>query len=230
VNGIAARLRGVEERFRRSAERARGSIARGLHDPSTFRAALVDVPAIERDAWMDLVLGFDELHDDGPGLPPDGVPYLPASVDVLLRMVDASELRPSDVFVDVGSGPGRAAAVVHLLTGAEAIGLEIQPALVRAARHLTARLRLSRLSFIQGDAATLAGRMTTGSVFFLYCPFSGARLAKVLDELEPIARTRTLRLCCVNLPLPPRAWLTRKPGASEDLVVHESTFSSWDGR
>jgi SAM-dependent methyltransferase len=216
----------VEERFRSSAERARVSLTRGLHDPSTFRAALLDVPAIERDAWVDLVLGLDELHDDGPGLPPDGVPYLPASVDVLLRMVDASALCASDVFVDVGSGPGRAVAFAHLLTGAEAIGLEIQPALVRAARELTAHLHLSRISFIEGDAATLAGGMTMGGVFFLYCPFSGARLAKVLDDLEPIARTRTIRLCCVNLPLPPRAWLTRKPGASEDLVVHESTFSS----
>ena len=212
----------MEERFRESAARARWSIERGLHDPSTFRAALVDVPASDRDAWLDLVLGLDELHEDGPGLPPDGVPYLPSSVDVLLRMVDASDLRASDVFVDVGSGPGRAAAFVHLLTGAGAIGIEIQPALVRAARGLTSRLHLSAVSLVEGDAAPLAGRMTTGSVFFFYCPFSGARLAKVLDDLESIALTRTLRLCCVNLPLPPRRWLTRKPGGSEDLVVYQT--------
>ena len=212
----------MEERFRRSAERARGSIERGLHDPSTFRAALVDVPVTERDGWLDLVFGLDPLHDDGPALPPDGVPYLPSSVDVLLRMVDASDLRASDVFVDVGSGPGRAMAFVHLLTGARAIGLEIQPALVRTARDLTSRLDLAGVSIIEGDAATLAGRVTTGSVFFFYCPFSGARLAKVLDDLEPIARTRTLRLCCVNLPLPPRRWLTRKPSGGEDLVVYKT--------
>jgi SAM-dependent methyltransferase len=215
----------VQDRFRRSAERARASIERRLHDPSTFRAALVDVPVTERDAWVDLVLGLDELHDDGPALPPDGVPYLPSPADVLLRMVDVSDLRSSDVFVDVGCGPGRAAALVHLLTGAEAIGLEIQPALVRAGRDLTSRLRLGGVSLIEGDAAALAGRMTTGSVFFLYCPFSGARLMKVLDDLEPIARTRPLRLCCLNLPIPPRAWLTRKPGGSEDLVVYSAAGS-----
>ena len=112
--------------------------------------------------------------------------------------------------------------IVHLLTGAAAVGIEIQPALVRAARDLTSRLQLSAISLVEGDAATLAGRMTTGSVFFLYCPFSGARLAKVLDDLEPIARARTLRLCCVNVPLPPRRWLTRKPGGSEDLVVYQT--------
>ena len=88
------------------------------------------------------------------------------SVDVLLRMVDAADVRASDVFVDVGAGPGRAVAFVHLLTGAAAVGIEIQPALVRAARDLTSRLHLSRVSLVEGDAATLAGRMTTGSVFF----------------------------------------------------------------
>jgi SAM-dependent methyltransferase len=215
----------VDERFRRSAEEARQTIVRGLHEPSTFRAALLDVPLTERDIWLDLVLGLDELHEDGPALPPDGVPYLPSSVDVLLRMVDASDLRSSDVFVDVGSGPARAVAFVHLLTGAAAIGLEIQPALVRAGRDLTSRLRLAGVSVIEGDAATLAGRMTTGSVFFLYCPFSGARLARVLDDLEPIARTRPLRLCCLNLPLPPRAWLIREPNGSEDLVVYSTPGS-----
>jgi SAM-dependent methyltransferase len=215
----------VDERFRRSAEKARLTIERGLHDPSTFRAALVDVPVTERDAWLDLVLGLDELHDDGPALPPDGVPYLPSPVDALLRMVDAVDLRSSDVFVDVGSGPARAVAFVHLLTGAEAIGLEIQPSLVRAGRGLTSRLRLAGVSVIEGDAATLAGRMTTGSVFFLYCPFSGARLATVLDDLEPIARRRPLRLCCLNLPLPPRAWLIREPHGSDDLVVYSTPGS-----
>jgi len=144
---------------------------------------------------------------------------------VLLRMVDAADVRSSDVFVDVGSGPARAVAFVHLLTGATAIGLEIQPALVRAGRDLSSRLRLADVSVIEGDAAILAGRMTTGSVFFLYCPFSGARLGRVIDDLEPIARTRPLRLCCLNLPLPPRAWLIPEPNESGDLVVYSTTGS-----
>ena len=45
-------------------------------------------------------------------------------------------MQASDVFVDVGSGLGRAAALVHLMTGARAIGLEVQPALVAAARDI----------------------------------------------------------------------------------------------
>src|SRR4029078_9775031 len=102
-------------------------LERGQHDPSMFRAALLRVPPTERDAWLDLVLRLGELPDDGPALPRDCVPYLPCPVDALLRIVDQAPVRASDVFVDVGSGLGRAAALVHLLTGAATIGLEIQP-------------------------------------------------------------------------------------------------------
>src|SRR5262245_51666960 len=110
----------MEARHLTSAEAARRSIERGLHDPSLFRAALLDVPVGDRDAWVDLVLGLGELPGDGPALPPGGVPYLPCSVDVLLRVIDEAPVRSTDVFVDVGGGPGRAITFVHLLTGAGA--------------------------------------------------------------------------------------------------------------
>jgi hypothetical protein len=215
----------MEARHLLSAEAARRSIERGRHEPSLFRAALLEVPLGERDAWVDLVLGLEELPCDGPALPPGGVPYLPCSVDVLLRTIDEAPVRSTDVFVDVGAGPGRAIVLVHLLTGAGAIGLEIQPELARAAHDLAARLGLSRVRCIEGDAATVAGSMVVGSVFFFYCPFSGERLAKVLDDLEPIARTRPLHICCVQLPLPPRPWLTLEPGPGGELEIYRSTFT-----
>jgi SAM-dependent methyltransferase len=213
----------MEERHLTSAEAARRSIERGHHDPAAFRAALLGVPAGERDAWVDVVLGLDDLPGDGPALPAGGVPYLPCSIEVLLRMIDEAPVKSTDVFVDVGAGPGRVIALVHLLTGAGAVGLEIQPELVHAAHGLTARLGLSRVRCIEGDAAAVAAFMVVGSVFFFYCPFSGARLAKVLDDLEPIACTRQLRVCCVCLPLPPRPWLTRDPGRDGELEIYRAT-------
>lgn len=206
----------------RSAERARSSIAAGLHDPVRFCAALLEVPATERDAWLDLVLGLDDHYDDGPDLPPGGVPYLPCAVEVLLRVIQHAPVGPSDVVVDLGSGPGRAIAFLHLMTGAGAVGIEVQPQLVRAARDLASRLGLARIPTIHGDAAAMAGFMMTGSVFFLYCPFSGARLQTVLAALEAIAATRQVRICCVGLPPLTQPWLTREPGGGEDLLVYRS--------
>ncbi len=215
----------VNKRYLGTAAEARASVQEGLHVPAAFRAALLDVPPAHRDAWFDMVMGLGELHDDGPELPRGCVPYLPCSVNTLVRVVDKAPVGPHDVFVDIGSGVGRAAILVHLLTGASAIGIEVQPALVDEARRLAARLFLSRVPTVQGDAAQLARSMATGSVFFLYCPFGGERLERLLDDLEPFARTRDLKVCSVDLPLPARAWLAPEPGHEGDLTIYRSTLS-----
>ncbi len=214
----------LEEAHRESADWIRSLLVSARATPAVFRTALTEVPPTQRDAWLDSVLGLDAIPDDGPDLPRGCAPYLPCPVDAILRMVEHAGVNASDVVVDVGSGVGRAAALVHLLTGASAIGLEIQPALVLASRDLAARLNVSRFSPIEGDAVRLTGFMTIGSVFFLYCPFSGDRLEKVLDGLEPVARTRQIRVCCVDLRLPPRPWLTLASEPSSDLAVYRSTM------
>ncbi|MBX3212213.1 MAG: hypothetical protein KF850_09285 [Labilithrix sp.] len=210
--------------YRASAERVRASIQDGSHRPARFLAALRRVRPAERDAWLDLVLGLGELPDDDPELPRGCVPYLPCPVVDLLALVECVPVRASDVFVDVGSGVGRAAMFVHLLTGASAIGLEIQRRLVFEARDLSARLLVSRAPSVEGDAAELARFVPIGTIFFLYCPFSGERLTKVLAGLEPIARTRTIRVCCVDVALPRCGWLTLESSPRLGLEIHRSTY------
>jgi len=214
----------VEATHRESAEAIRGLLANAQASPDVFRAALTSVAPSHRDAWLDLVLALDAIPDDGPALPRGCVPYLPCSVDVLLQIAEHAGVRSSDVFVDVGSGVGRAAALIHLVTGAAAIGLEIQPALVVEARGLATRLGMSRVTVVEGDAALTAGRMMIGSVFLLYCPFGGERLERLLDDLESIAQTRQIRVCCVDLPLPPRPWLALMARPSEGLAIFRSTL------
>jgi hypothetical protein len=192
------------------------------HDTAAFRRALEGVAPPERDAWLDSFLGLGEIGEDGPDLPRECVPYLPCPVDALLRMVDEAGVGPEDVFVDVGSGAGRAAALVHLLTGAAVVGIEVQHALASASRELSARLPGARFTTLEGDACALAASVA-GTVYFLYCPFSGERLARLVDTLEPIARTRALRICCVDVPLPERSWLTLQPQRRGDLAVHSTT-------
>jgi SAM-dependent methyltransferase len=174
---------------------------------------------------VDSVFGLGELPGDDPDLPKGCVPYVPCSVDALLRVVERTPVRSSDVFVDVGSGAGRASALVHLLTGARVVGLEIQAELVLAARALMRRLAITRVSCTEGDAAQLIETVDLGSIFFLYCPFSGDRLTKVLASLELIARTRVIHVCFVDLPIPPCPWLVLQDATPPgDLAIYRSRF------
>ena len=218
----------MEEGHRRGAEQLRSRLVRGQVPPGAFRDALLGVPPRERDAWLDQVLGIDEIPDDGPDLPRGCVPYIPCAVDTMLRLVAQAEVQAADVFVDIGSGLGRSAVLTHLLTGASAIGIEVQADLVRAARSLMNRLNVSRVSVLEGDAARIIGTVPRGTVFFLYCPFSGERLEQVLDGIEPIARAQPIRICCVDLRIPSRPWLTAsvpRSGDSGDLSVYRSIDS-----
>ncbi len=189
--------------------------------PDAFRAALLAVAPAARDAWLDAQFGLRDLPEDGSDLPRGCVPYLPSPVDALLRTVEQTGVCSSDVFVDVGAGLGRAAAFVQLITGAEVVGIEVQPGLVRAARELARRLALPRLSFVEGDAAELPDVLARGSVFFFYCPFSGERLRKVLGDLEAVARGRPIRIACLDLPLPPCPWLDLELSTGA-LTIHRS--------
>ncbi|HEY8077127.1 MAG TPA: methyltransferase domain-containing protein [Labilithrix sp.] len=185
---------------------------------------LMEIPPAERDAWVDRAFGLGAPPDDGPELPRGCVPYFPCAVDVVMRAVEHANVTAEDVFVDVGAGIGRVTTLVHLLTGARAIGVEIQPALVRAARELAMRMRADGVVYVEGDAIDKANALADGTVFFLYCPFSGERLARLLAALEPIARTRPIRICCVDLPLPPCAWLTCDPPLAGDLAIWRSAI------
>lgn len=213
----------VNEHDCETAERMRSRLVHGdaSAESVALRAALLDVAPLERDAWLDLAFGLGPLPDDGPDLPRGCVPYLACRVESLLRAIDLARIDASNTLVDVGSGAGRAAALIRLLTGASVVGVEVQRALVDASRDLVARLRLDRISFVAAEVPPLPEAARTGSVFLLNCPFGGDRLVRLLAELEPVARAQPIRICCVDLPLPPCPWLVPL-AASGDVEIHRS--------
>ena len=208
----------------------------GASDPERravdLRAALAALPADARDPWLDRVLGVDALLEDGPDLPAGCAPYIPCPVDILLVMLEAAQVGSHDVFVDVGSGIGRVTALAHLLTGAAAIGIEVQADLVRISRAMTRALGADRVATIAGDAAEIVAHVPNGTVFFLYCPFSGPRLERVLDALGALAVTRPIRICCVHLPPLTRPWLELVASPRSELAIYRSTMATppWQRR
>ncbi len=119
--------------------------------------------------------------------------YESTPVSAVLELVDRVPLTRGDRFVDIGSGLGQVVLLVHLLTGVEAMGLEVMPAYVERARGEAERLSLEGVSFIVGNArcADLCG----GTVYFLFSPFRGQMLQAVLNRLRHEACTRRLTVC-----------------------------------
>lgn len=182
------------------------------------------MPAQAQDQWLDERWDCAVVAEDEPMLPPGCVPYLPCPVASLLDIVHSADMGRDDVVVDLGAGIGRALALVHWLTGARGIGVEIQPGLVRAARMRAATRGAEGLRFIEGDAADAFDAMRAGTVFFMYCPFGLSRVRRVLKSLQALAKNRELRICCVNMPSLERAWLEQMPSRSPDVAVYRSMY------
>jgi len=215
------------EVFAQSTSRAAAELIRArllaneCPSPERFRSSLSRVPTQDHDAWLDLLMDVEAVPADGLDLPRGCVPYLPCPVSGILSAVDQAGVTSDDVFVDVGSGTGRALGFVHLLTGAACIGVEIQSALMQLATERCQRFNLHRVQFIRADILDSIPFIRNGTVFFLYCPFSGERLERLLDELERIARVRPIRICCVDMAPLQRAWLERicAPPSQCDVFV-----------
>jgi SAM-dependent methyltransferase len=209
----------VDDSLRLRARTARAGIESGALRGAALLELLLSIPLFERDAWIDELLGFEEPPPDIPDLPRGSVPYLPSSVEEILAMVREAPVEPDDELVDLGSGLGRVVILAHLLSGARARGVEIQEPLVRSARARCAELALAAVSFVHADAAEAE---LDGSIFFLYAPFNGETLARVLRRLEEVARRRPIVLCAAGLELHDVPWLSPRKTSCVSLTLYDS--------
>ncbi len=215
----------MDDRLRQDARRSREAVRAGALRGDALLHAITAVPPRDRDAWVDELLALPELPDDGDALPPGAVPYLPCGVDAILRAVREAPLNREDVFVDLGAGIGRVALLAHLVTGARAIGVELQPHLVETARKTARRLALldGMATFIVGDAADV--EVEPGAVYFIYASFGRATLRRVLSRLERDARRKPrFTLCAVDfeVSLAEQPWLRARPSQSPELVFYDA--------
>lgn len=207
----------MDDSLRLRARAARAEIASGALREAALLDALLAVPLRDRDAWVDELLGIEPPPPDIPDLPRGAVPYLPCGVDEIVAMVHELPVRPDDELVDLGSGLGRVAMLVHLLSGARTRGIEIQAPLVDRARARCAALGLAAVSFVHGDAADAE---LDGSIFFLYAPFGGDTLARVVHRLDGVARRRPIAIAAVGLELPDAPWRIARSTSSAALTLY----------
>jgi hypothetical protein len=181
---------------------------------------ILAVPPHGRDAFVDELLGFEPPPPDVPDLPRGAVPNLPSGVEEILAALREAPVEPDDELVDLGAGQGRVAILAHLLCGARARGVEIQEPLVRSARARCEALGLPAVSFVHGDAADVE---LDGSVFYLYAPFNGAMLTRVLRRVEAVAQRRPVVVCAVALEFRDVPWLQPRPPSSVSLAIYDAS-------
>jgi SAM-dependent methyltransferase len=207
---------------------AREQVRRGGLRGEELVAWLGARPPDERDAAIEQLLGIQKPAASlGTPLGGDRMPYMPSAIAPIVRTVLDVPITQGDVFVDLGAGLGKVVMAVHLLTGARARGVEVQPSLVAEARGRAGELGLDGVEFTLGDAVT--ADLDDATVVFLYLPFTGAVLEGVLRRLEAVARRRQLVLCSLGLDL--RAdWIVERPTDEFWLSIYDTRIDGAEPR
>lgn len=176
--------------------RLRDAVRRGLRGTALRNAITryADVTGVTRG------IGYDELDDFVAGvflpppvpeaskpLEPDMVFYQPTPARVILEMIQRIGADENRCFIDIGSGLGLVPMLVHLLTGARTIGLEVDPAY-----HHYAGSRARALGIASGVEFRMIDAREAdygyADVIFLYTPFLSAMLDDVLAKLRDSCR------------------------------------------
>lgn len=169
-----------------------------------------DMDADYLDIFLNGVLGIAAPPAETRPLQSGMIGYHPTPARAILALVQRLRLRPHDVFYDLGSGLGRVALLVGLLTPAQVRGIEFEPAYCAYAQERAAALHLRRVTFHNVDARQAV--YTDGTVFFLYTPFTGQLMRDVLARLHAESQTRPLTVvgygACVTV-MEQQPWLTR---------------------
>ena len=144
------------------------------------------------DAFVSELFLNDAIPDARRALEPEMVAYQPTPARVVLELVKRARINANDVFVDIGSGLGQVPMLVNLLTGAAAVGIELESAYCEYAQRRAAELGLRGVEFRNEDAR--AADYSRGTVFFLYTPVTGEMLKDVLERIRIQTLGRDVRV------------------------------------
>jgi hypothetical protein len=141
-----------------------------------------------------LLSGVLQIEEPSPvaQLAAEMVFYQPTPARHIFELIARTGLSEHDVLVDLGSGLGHVPLLAAICTRAHCVGIEWQAAYVDCARRCAKALNLANVAFLRQDAR--AADLSTGTVFYLYTPFTGAMLAEVLAMLRREAAAREIRI------------------------------------
>ncbi|MEO8612499.1 MAG: hypothetical protein ABI690_31675 [Chloroflexota bacterium] len=112
---------------------------------------------------------------------------------IILDMINELPFTAADCFYDFGSGLGCVPILVSLLTDACAVGIEYELTYTHYAQCSAQQLGMVDVEFRNMDV--LDADFSDGTIFFMYTPFTGGILRKVLNRLRDLSKQRPITLC-----------------------------------
>ncbi|MGF3536598.1 MAG: SAM-dependent methyltransferase [Candidatus Bathyarchaeia archaeon] len=110
-------------------------------------------------------------------------PYVPSPPQVIRQMLILAELKPGEVFFDLGAGDGRTVIMAAKDFGARAVGVELREDLVKKALSSIYEQGLQdRVTIVNGDMFNVD--LTSADVVFLYLTTSANEKVKPKLEAE----------------------------------------------
>jgi len=116
-------------------------------------------------------------------------PYVPSPPQVIRQMLILAQLKPREVFFDLGAGDGRTVIMAAKDFGARAVGVELREDLVKKALSTVYENGLQdRVTIVNGDMFNVD--LTSADVIFLYLTTSANEKVKpkLETELKPGVR------------------------------------------
>jgi precorrin-6B methylase 2 len=132
------------------------------------------------------VTGCATLADQRPSA---GVGYVTTPHEVVNEMLRLAAVTRDDVVYDLGSGDGRIVIAAARTFGARAVGVEIDPKLVRESEQNARTAGVSdRVSFVEKDLFQVDLREATVVTCFLLPGLNEMLAPKLMEEVRPGAR------------------------------------------
>lgn len=142
------------------------------------------------------ILQLDEPDLHGNALGAEMVLYQPTPARHIFDFIHRAELGERDVLIDMGAGLGHVSLLSAICTSAHCVGIELEQAYVESASKAAQGLNLRNVRFLHQDARSVD--LSSGTVFYLFTPFTGSILRHVLGMLEREAATRAIRVCTLG--------------------------------
>jgi predicted RNA methylase len=110
-------------------------------------------------------------------------PFVPSPILVVQYMLKLAELKPGEVFFDLGAGDGRTVIMAAKAFGARAVGIEMREDLAKRAMTVIQDNGLNdRITIVNGDI--FKADLTSADVVFLYLTTSANEKVKPKMEAE----------------------------------------------